>query len=515
MRRTPLMLLAAVALVPATIWTTTASASAASGSLTVTTYDRTGAKVSTPLSLTNIATNTDYTATSGKAKSLPKGTYTVVAAIATRRDSSDTVGARVLKVGSGKTTTTIDARAGKALKMSLDKPPAGQNQELRARICGGDTFSSQVEVYNSPGKIFVIPNKSKHLRSAFAASWSGQGSESWIVTSSSTTVPSSLTKSFKRSSLANLTAWARNGPSAGLETSIMLQAGGDQCRTDLSFGIYQENTPFTFKTHVSPGSWLVRADTWGRLNNGESTTLGFQWAQRTFTAGKSYTQTFFRSAWGPAYNVPRVSGGHLSFDTTSMFVDPSFGSQYYPQSEASEKSLVTLSLKGKVLKKQSRTDWGSIDTAWFEKKITKKGWYLLTVSAQRYRPGLKYPSGLLSDRTGVWFSFYADPKKNKTASVLLPRMNPAGLDIWNRAKPGSSTTVDIKLQGKATPKSVTAKASFDGGKSWKSVPVKKSGSAWKATVKNPGSGVVALKTQTQDKGGNKTEVTIYRAYRIG
>src|SRR4051794_33888095 len=100
------MLMAALALVPVTIWTMSGSASAASGSLTVTTYSRTGAKVKTGLTLVNLATNTSYAATSGKAKSLPKGTYVVLASIWTGQGSSNTLGARVLKV-SGKARTTI------------------------------------------------------------------------------------------------------------------------------------------------------------------------------------------------------------------------------------------------------------------------------------------------------------------------------------------------------------------------------------------------------------------------
>jgi hypothetical protein len=75
-------------------------------------------------------------------------------------------------------------------------------------------------------------------------------------------------------------------------------------------------------------------------------------------------------------------------------------------------------------------------------------------------------------------------------------------------------TPDAKY-AEATPKLVTAKASYDNGKTWKTVPVKKVGGRWKASVKNAASGLVGLKAQVLTTGGYRTEVTVYRAYRVG
>jgi len=72
----------------------------------------------------------------------------------------------------------------------------------------------------------------------------------------------------------------------------------------------------------------------------------------------------------------------------------------------------------------------------------------------------------------------------------------------------------IKLQGKADVKAVTATVSLDNGTTWKSVPVRRSGALWKATVTNAKAGMIGLRSRVETTAGYKSEVTIYRAYRV-
>ncbi len=525
MRRTPVMLMAALALVPVTIWTMSGSASAASGSLTVTTYSRTGAKVKTGLTLVNLASNASYSATSGKAKTLPKGTYVVLASIWTAKDSSNTLGARVLKV-SGRAKTTIDARSGKKLQVALDKSPGpAWYEQLSARICAGDSYS--VEAYNNAGQIFVVPNKSERVRFGYAAEWHGdQAGVSYVVSGGSAkSIPKTLSSTFKKSALAPLTVAVRRGPSIGTDVNTRLQsAARNECQAGLGGMIHQDAPPHTAKVYASAGKWTLDANAFAVEKN-EYPTVGSFTKTLDLRAGKAATQTLYRSAWGPADNVPFVIGKSVHFNTSGMFTDPGFGWDSAWGNEASEKSTVTLSLGGKVLKKQSRTDWGSYDTAFFEHKLPRKGWYTLDVRAGRYRPGIKFPADLMSHQSTLWMNFYANPKSDRQAPLILPRLAPLGLDMRNTARKSSTTDVNILLEQqrmspdaqytKAAPRTVTAKVSFDLGKTWKSVPVKKTGKTYRASVRNTASGMVALRARVVTTGGYTTEVTIYRAYRAG
>ncbi|AGL19347.1 Subtilisin-like protein serine protease-like protein [Actinoplanes sp. N902-109] len=508
MRRKPLMLLVAAVLVPVTVLATTASASAASGSLTVTTYNRQGAKVAIPLVITNTTTNQQWNVTSGKAKSLPKGTYTVLAAISSK-DGSDTLGARVLKL-TGKTSTTIDARWGKPLRYNLDKNPGGA-VDVHASLCTPGSGQG-VDAYNSSGKVFVIPNSSTHVRSAFATVWGGGTNEQWVVAYEQKTIPATLTRTVKRSSLATLTSTVKKGVSGAPDVMMAIQGEGTSgdCRQSLFVGLNRVTAPFTMRTHMSGGRWLVRTS----AETDSNETTAEQWVTKSFTGGKSYAQTFYRAAWGPGNTRPETSGNRIMFNTDSMFTDPGFQWADLTGWQVSEKSTVWLSKGGKQIKSQSRSSWGDGNPA-FEASTKKKGWYLLKVSAQRYHPGVSWPSDLLANKTSMWMSFYANPAKERTVPVAVPRLSPNGLDMSNRAKPGSTTTVDIKVQGTAA-RTVTAKASFDNGKTWKTVSVRKSGTIWKATVKNPvKGGMIGLRTQAKTQDGYTTEVTVYRAYRVG
>jgi hypothetical protein len=83
---------AGLALLPVALLTTTGSAAAATNSLTVATYDRTGAKVSAALTVVNVSTYQEYKGTGNKTRwVLPKGTYAIVGDIWTSRDHSDTL----------------------------------------------------------------------------------------------------------------------------------------------------------------------------------------------------------------------------------------------------------------------------------------------------------------------------------------------------------------------------------------------------------------------------------------
>ncbi|SCK24844.1 Serine protease, subtilisin family [Streptomyces sp. ScaeMP-e48] len=118
--------------------------------------------------------------------------------------------------------------------------------------------------------------------------------------------------------------------------------------------------------------------------------------------------------------------------------------------------------------------------------------------------------GALSTRVDVSFSF-----RSKKATTKLPastvRFTPAiGSD--GRAKAGRTISVPVTVQGSAAGKnlkSLTTYVSYNGGKTWKKVTVKKG----KITVKNPAKGKgISFSANVTDKKGNKSSVKIYNAY---
>ncbi|HET9519331.1 MAG TPA: hypothetical protein VFO77_16530, partial [Actinoplanes sp.] len=298
MRRILAAFATAAVLVPGAVTAAPGSALAATNKLTVTTISRTGAKIKTEVSVENLTTHFEYRLTSGKARKLPKGWYAVLADVYTAEDESNTLGARVVKV-SGNTKTTIDARRGKPLKVSLSPAVPDASQQLTGSIClNNDNSSASVWASNQPGRLYVVPHTSKNLQFAYVSQWSaysptGQRSE-YVDAGGRTGVPKSFTRTVKQSGLARVATQVRRGPSGSPDSHVMARPDhGNGCLRELSATLASDEAPFKIDAYLSPGKWRLEGGTWY-----ETDFIGSQNADRTFAAGKSHSQIFFRSAWG-------------------------------------------------------------------------------------------------------------------------------------------------------------------------------------------------------------------------
>ena len=524
-RRRSLAFVSVTALVPLVASAVFAApAQAASASLAVTTLGRHGGKVATTVTVVAVPSGRTYRVTSGKRISLPSGRYIAMTDIyESTADglSTDTIGAKVVTV-SGSTSATLDARQGKAVKVSLDTPSdvTGPPQ-ISARVCAA-TVSNMPSGFsaggwNNAGALYAIPNSSKLLQFGYMAQW--MGNDNYVAVKNTTGIPAAPGGSFKRSNMATMRFSVRSGTQMARQNDIALQAQPkvDNCTTDLMAGVNNDIAPYSAAVHVTPGTWQPRDDVFA--SNGDDIGGGFPKA-RTLKAGQSATQFFGRAVWGPMHYLPTVWQKSVYFNADALIGDPDVGTS----GAGPTKETVVLSKGSTIVKKKTLTNWRN-GYADFSARISSAGWYRLTVDAHRYRPGITFPAGMLSSRTTLNWYFKADPAKSTVAPVFLTRFLPAGLNARNQAAPKSTTTVDVSAvrgsQGpdvkftKVTAKSVRVWSSADGGKTWKAATVKHSGSTWKASVHNPASGAVALRSEVTDSAGDRSVETVYRAYAIG
>ncbi|MBK6016151.1 hypothetical protein [Streptomyces sp. MBT53] len=520
-RRAPFAFVGVAMLAP--LFLPGASAQAASGSLTVTTLGRHGTKVATTVTVVNASSGERRTVKSGKKLSLPAGKYLAMTDIyesATDGLGTDTIGAQVVTV-SGAKSVTLDARKGKAVKVSLDTPadvtgPA----RISAQVCAGNMdmpSAYSAGGWNDAGALYAIPNSSKLLQFAYMAQWSGN--DSYVAVKKTTGIPAAPGGSFKRSQLATLRFDVRSGTQMGSQLGTALQAEPkvDDCTTDLYAEVNDESGPYNATVHVTPGTWRPRDG--ATANNGDGVSGGFP-TVRTLKAGQSFTQYFGRAAWSPMHYLPLVGENSLTFLPDALIGDPDVGIWGADPT----KETVVLSKGSTTVKKQTLTNWGTGD-AEFSAAVHGVDTYRLTVDAHRYHPGITFPSGMLSSRVTLDWRFKADPAKSAVAPVFMTRFLPTGLDGSNRAKANSVTSVTVSAgrgsQGpdtrltSLTVKSLKVWASSDGGTTWKAVSVTRSGTSCKAAVHNPASGAVALRSQVTDSAGGTSTETVYRAYAIG
>ena len=525
MRRTLAALTATAVLVPLAATAAPGAASAATNTLTVTAYDRAGAAVATRVTVVNLSTRTSYALTSGKARALPKGTYAAMADIFTRGERSSTLGARTVKV-SGASATTIDARLGRPVDVGLS-PAAmpGSYRTTVARICTPTNYQAWVGNGDPREALYVAPNGSEHFRFAYLTYLTEpretQTATGYLLAGTVKGLPAGYSRAVPRGGLASVTMTTRSATTRSDEHSLLMQSAAGGCLGGMMQSAagwnaagefrYGWTAPHRFTAHVTPGNWKMQALS---VTSDQSRTLAL-------AAGKSYGLTFFRAVYGPHRYVPWVARRTLSYRALGMFTNPD-STLTEDSYEGSSTSVVTLTRGGKTLKQQTRRSDGADE---FRYRISAAGWYHLSVDSRRqYLDGAPLPAGLLSPRAVAKFKFYADPTKNQTLPVHLVRFAAAGLDTQNRAKAGSTTSIQLKLQrqqqeaaaplARSTVRTVTAQVSYDNGKTWKNVTVKKSDGKWFVAVKNPKAGYVTLRAKVTDTKGNASQITVYRAYRI-
>jgi hypothetical protein len=521
MRRS-LFMATGVALLTMVTVTTTAASAATSGALTVNTVARNGATVTGTVAVYGINNTQQYTLTSGKAKSVANGTYAVMADIS-HGAAAETLDVQVVTVSGAAKTVTLDARQGQPFTVSLDSAPgADYTQSFDVRVCSqGQTFG-RIEAWGFAGGLYVVPNSSSDLRLGYESAWMPPttSADAFAVSGVLTTVRNPPV--VKRSSMATVNAQLRSGPAGGSDVEFSLQPRGTHstvdCDSELDALIAGGPPPYQQTVHVSPGTWDLRSDEFGVDNAGQSDDIGAWSLTKTLTSGQTYPAVFYHAGWGPRRSLPLMFNGNLNFDTSNMIEDPGvYGF------EASVRSTSTLSLSGAVLSTQTTTPWAGANP-FFVYKITKSGWYTLSVNTSRYRPGWTWPAGMLSPKTSAKFVWHQTPATaTSVAPVFLSRFNPAGLDRFNQGQPGSTQQVPIILErpdqgeGTVTPdtvKNVTAYASYDHGVTWHALAVTRTPTSITAAVPNPASGTVSLRVSVNDPNGNYSTITVYDAYKI-
>lgn len=233
-------------------------------------------------------------------------------------------------------------------------------------------------------------------------------------------------------------------------------------------------------------------------------------------AGPSHRVTFGSAVIGPALHDP-VFGGDgqtpnaertgdvVHYAPAGFFSESGHGGF---GDEAAAKGGLELKSGGKVIK-----------TAPFESyDLTAavppgEAEYELTADAQRDVPNAK-----LSTRVTATWKFRSGHAAQSTSLPLRAvRFAPQGLDDLNRAAAGEPTVVSLwtdSNDGSPTG-DVTAEASFDRGRTWRKVPVKRSGDRRTLTITGTQPGTVSLRAAATGPSGSTVTQTVLDAYAVG
>lgn len=510
MRRTAAAASVVTVLVPLLLAGASDASAVTKGSLTVRTLDRGGKAVYAQVAVYNTRTY-DFRYIDGNKKvSLPNGTYELVTSFTGGNGEDGIVGGRTVKV-SGATTTTFDARKGRAVKVSLSPGPgAGYDHGVTAAVCAADNSPASMSISAPSGEVYAIPNSSRAYELAYGTLYeprSATGGDVWLASAThSHGVPAGVSATLRASGLTTLKVSARSGADSGqarFSFNGERKDSGVDCESGIDIVDVERDLPASFAVHVPSGHWEVGQEGHDLISSGF----------RKYAAGRTTSLSLGHAVWGPGGHLPYTWYHQLYFGNDNPFADPKFTAGGILAS-----GTLKLTHAGKTLYKRSYSPSQELDAT---PRIPGSGWYTVTETARR--GGL--PAGSLSTSSSLSLHFYADAGKNQQIRDYITRFWPEGLDSRNSAAAGSTTTVDLGMQRLGTDdgtigrlsdgvKSVRAWYTTDNGTTWHACTAKLSGGTWTTAVHNPASGRVGLRSTVTDTHGDSSTTTVYNAYAV-
>lgn len=143
--------------------------------------------------------------------------------------------------------------------------------------------------------------------------------------------------------------------------------------------------------------------------------------------------------------------------------------------------------------------------------------YTLSASMRRQVPYSALSTGV----DAVWTFRSSRTATEQPLPLMAMRYVPAGLDAFNRARPGSLTRLPLWVERnpgavQGVVKTVRLEMSSDDGASWRRIPAVRTASGWTAVVPNPRTpGFVSLRVTVTDTSGTALTQTVTRAYAVG
>ena len=402
----------------------------------------------------------------------------------------------------------LDARPGKLVRFSLAATGASDTGDS-VQVCVGGNFVGGfgMQAGGNAGTVYVVPVRAAALDFGYASSWQGSAASYLIAGQSGDGVPSRPDYHIGLSSMARVAFSFRTGEVVGGYRHAGIQSN-DSC--GLGGSLVPVGPART--EYLSAGSWTASA--YGYRS--------FWQISNRLAAGHSYAVSFGAAAWGPSQFYPSVQGRQLVFFPMTVIADPAAQTG----TECCDISSISLSSGGRVIAHAVLSEWRADRT--FSAPLTRTAWYTLRVSAHRWVPGLPVPADVLSPRDAIVWRFRAGPEaltSIQLVPVTMTRFTPQGLNLENQAAPGASTVLSVqvvpaRMAGFQPPpryavRTVTVEVSFNNGKTWQSVTVHGRGTSWQATVHDPVSGYVSLRSTVTDSAGDSTTETIYQAYAVG
>lgn len=436
---------------------------------------------------------------------MPKGVYTLSGEIAVPGGEEDGIAgldwlvAPTVKLTKD-TTITLDAR--RAGPVTMTAPDRGARQTdltVEADISSEDGYVSIA--LSAPGLArgfrtaqVGAAGAGTEIEAGASTVWTNGGTEYHAAHSREGSLYTGLTLHTRRSEMARLIV--SQAASAPGRTGVLTTTADS---VDWSSGT-ERSIPRTTIVYVrTQGTrWSQSFLQWNGDGEWEADYYG---EERDYRAGRSYHHAFNNGVFGPALGT-EYRGIFRDGDSLHGTVNPFSDGSGHMGGSIYDKATTVLYRNGK--KYATRDE--ALDFAEFTLPAGRAAYKLVTTVE---RSGLSR----LSRKVSAAYTFTSSRTSEETRIPASAVRFAPRLALDGTAEAGATVTVPVKVQGAAAGgnlRSLSVSASYDGGRTWRKLPVVKG----RVTVRNPGKGrTVSFTAVVKDTKGNALTQTIIDAYR--
>ena len=492
--------------------------------LTVRIIDRSGHQAKPiDLQFLNLASGRNIDLGQDTSRKVRPGRYNVAAWIGTGTGNAQTftLADQVIDVTRNR-TITMDARQGRRVRVRLNAPGAVQEVLEFAPFVHGDWAFNPWGIGDSlnggtlAAPAYVVPMKARGFTLYTYTVWEKKGNTVArpspfrydIINVYRGGLPAHPTYTVRTSALARVSVGVRAtdlDQQATLELTPMRSTGPPLL---LNAGTTLGATPARLTSYRSPGyQWQPIVDLTSPAGEIRDNVLNMN----PYGRGR-FTERYFSAVLAPpAENGPNASVEYRRMQVSEDF--PVLGDPLHA-GDTDVTSGVTSRLRlysgGRLL---ASSHGGNLNL----RIPAARHWYSLHIDATRAT------GATLSTQIHAIWRFSAHGTTGGftfTPQLYASQLLPGGLNWRNAAAAGVTTPVTLRLYG---PYSVTpillhvvrAQASSNDGKTWHSVSLRRRGSRYVLSVRNPPhAGFVSLRIYAKDGSGNSESLTVIQAYVV-
>ncbi len=488
--------------------------------VTITVIDRDGAPSVAAVVVANpsVAGGDVHTVTTSKGTgtvALPAGRYLLATGILSPavNPTNITLIMRLIRVrATGGTHVTLDARAGKLVDVTVNRPVKPGLQSGGVTYQGSQYRFTQAYI-GGPGEGYIVPVRGAGYSFGTQTTFTGQTAGYTVAAASRGGVPANPAYHYRVARLARVRSSYRSLDARSFGGAYWVAADVPVV------AVIRPSAPLpsTVTDYLSAGVPFLSVLSYGSRRS-PAAGAQIQSGARVFAARQRGNQVWNGAAVGPAF--PRQlavrTGNTLAYTVDGYLTDAAPAALRHDGVDNNVTGRITLRKGSRMIATEKFPRPNQPRPVFRARLPSAPAVYTLTAHARRSVRYARLSTGV----TAAWRFRSRHTAGRRALPLMAVRFAVPSLNHRNQAPPGSKLAIGVFVTSNpgVAPlpvAKVRVQASANDGRTWHSAAVHRAHGHWIADVTSPaGGGFVSLRAEVSDTGGNSVTETITRAYAV-